>query len=390
MSEPPAAPVFPVSEPTVAPLPPLLEKNRWLIRIRWIYAAYVVVFFAVYQLFFRSTVFFHGLILLVLTLPILENLMFSLDLGRRVARGGEALSAEGLRRSATLQLDVDLIVLSLLVFFSGGLDSPILVLYVFFIMVSTFVIGYQKAFRNTITSIVLLLAIFLSQQRDLDLFDQRVTTMVAFDFMLIFAFTISGYLAKNLRRNEDLMAELLAKTHELSISDGLTGLYNQSHFFELLAGETRKSERYNFIYSLVIFDVDNFKNYNDHNGHLRGSETLKRVGELMRQSFRGSDILAKYGGDEFIILLPETDKIGSFLAAERLREAIEKEPFPGGEWQPRGKVTISIGIASFPEHATTGEGAIEKADRALYRSKESGRNRTTIYSPQPDEELIEG
>ncbi|HNX96552.1 MAG TPA: GGDEF domain-containing protein [Candidatus Aminicenantes bacterium] len=390
MSEPPAAPVFPASEPLVVATPPLLEKNRWLIRIRWIYAAFVVVFFAVYQLLFRSAVFFHGLILLVLTLPILENLMFALDLRRRVVRGGEALSPEGLRRSATLQLDVDLIVLSLLVFFSGGLDSPILVLYVFFIMVSTFVIDYQKAFRNTITSIVLLLAIFLSQQRDLEMFDQRVTTMVAFDFMLIFAFTISGYLAKNLRRNEDLMAELLAKTHELSISDGLTGLYNQAHFFELLAAETQKSERYNFIYSLVIFDVDNFKNYNDHNGHLRGSETLKRVGALMRLSFRGSDILAKYGGDEFIILLPQTDKIGSFLAAERLREAIEREKFPGGEWQPRGKVTISIGIASFPEHATTGEGAIEKADRALYRSKESGRNRTTIYSPQPDEDLIEG
>lgn len=390
MSEPLADPVAPADGPAPVSGPPLLEKNRWLIRIRWIYAAFVLSFFAVYQLVFRSAVFFRGITLLVLTLPILENLLFSGDLRRRVARGGETVSPESLRRSATLQLDVDLAVLSLLVFFSGGLDSPILVLFVFFIMISTFVVGYQKAFRNTITSIVLLLVIFLSQQRDLEVFDQRVTTMVAFDFMLIFAFTISGYLAKNLRRNEEALEGLLIKTHELSISDGLTSLYNQSHFFDLLAAETRKSERYNFIYSLVIFDVDNFKNYNDHNGHLRGSETLKRVGALMRQSFRNSDILAKYGGDEFVILLPQTDKIGSFLAAERLRETIEREKFPGGEWQPKGKVTISIGIASYPEHGDTGERIIEKADQALYYSKEAGRNRTTIYSPESAEEALGG
>ena len=179
-------------------------------------------------------------------------------------------------------------------------------------------------------------------------------------------------------------------TEDLREALGLTSLYNQSHFFDLLAAETRKSERYNFIYSLVIFDVDNFKNYNDHNGHLRGSETLKRVGALMRQSFRNSDILAKYGGDEFVILLPQTDKIGSFLAAERLRETIEREKFPGGEWQPKGKVTISIGIASYPEHGDTGERIIEKADQALYCSKEAGRNRTTIYSPESAEEALGG
>ena len=93
--------------------------------------------------------------------------------------------------------------------------------------------------------------------------------------MFIFTYFVSGYLSKNLHRNEDLLKEVLQQTHELSITDGLTGLYNQMHFFELLDRETKKSQRHDLSYSLIIFDVDHFKNYNDSNGHLRGSETLK-------------------------------------------------------------------------------------------------------------------
>jgi diguanylate cyclase (GGDEF)-like protein len=205
-------------------------------------------------------------------------------------------------------------------------------------------------------------------------------SLLAFYFMFIFSYFVSGYLSKNLRSNEELLQELLRQTRELSISDGLTGLYNQMHFFELLDREAKKSRDLGLSFALIIFDVDHFKNFNDSNGHLRGSETLKEVASVMRKKFRSSDLLAKYGGDEFVIILPRTDKVGAYLAAERLRESIERQPFPGAETQPQKKITISIGIASYPEHGLSDEEILNHADQALYFAKESGRNRTIIYN----------
>ncbi|MCU0288232.1 MAG: GGDEF domain-containing protein [Acidobacteria bacterium] len=130
-----------------------------------------------------------------------------------------------------------------------------------------------------------------------------------------------------------------------------------------------------------------FKNYNDCNGHIAGSEALKVVGELMQKVFRKGDILAKYGGDEFVIILPDSDRIGAFLGAERLREIVEHTVFEGGEKQPLGKITLSLGIASYPEHGITTPEILAKADKAMYTAKESGRNKTIIYTPELEEEL---
>jgi diguanylate cyclase (GGDEF)-like protein len=135
-----------------------------------------------------------------------------------------------------------------------------------------------------------------------------------------------------------------------------------------------------------MFDVDNFKNYNDNHGHLKGSEVLKQVGNIMRKCFRSSDVLAKYGGDEFVIILPDSDKVGAFLAADRLREVVEEEPFEGREQQPLGKITLSLGISSYPEHGSTLEDLLDRADKALYSAKKTGRNRTVLYSDDLEEE----
>ena len=105
----------------------------------------------------------------------------------------------------------------------------------------------------------------------------------------------------------------------------------------------------------------------------------------MRDVFRLSGILAKYGGDEFVVILPQTDKVGAFLAADRLRESVEQEPFIGREKQPHGKITISLGVSSYPSHGSTAEEILDKADKALYYAKETGKNRTVIYSDEMDE-----
>jgi diguanylate cyclase (GGDEF)-like protein len=172
----------------------------------------------------------------------------------------------------------------------------------------------------------------------------------------------------------------------MSVTDGLTNLYNQTHFFLLFRLQLKKSKRYQTPFSIIIFDVDYFKNYNDNNGHLKGSELLCRIGTLMKQAFRSSDMLAKYGGDEFVIILPNSDKVGAFLAADRLREIVEEEPFEGEQHQPSGKITLSLGISSFPEHGDNVEILMDRADKALYSAKEAGRNKTVIYSEDLEEE----
>ncbi len=379
MSETPAAEP---QHPELRAIQQLQEKNRWLLRIRWVYPFFILFLFLGFARFAGETLMPPAMLAPVVLLPLAGNALFALELRRRTRLAGPGLSYPRLAAFASLQLDFDLLVLSLIAYFSGGLQSPVVLLFVFYIMISTFLIDYRKAFRNTLSAIVLVTVIALARNPDLILLRRDVATVLAYDILFIFAFSISGYLSRNMRRNEEITRQLLQKAQEMSICDGLTGLFNQSRFFELLDIETMKSERYGLPFALILFDVDNFKNFNDHNGHVMGSATLKRVGQIMRERFRATDLLAKYGGDEFVVILPQTDKVGAYLAAERLRECVEREPFPGRECQPRGVLTLSLGIAAFPEHGLKAGEILDRADRALYAAKAAGRNNTVIYSEQ--------
>jgi len=375
-----------IQHPDALALRHMLEKNLWLVRIRWIYPAFIMSFFLAYRFLAQ-----HWLIrpldaLLVFLLPVIVNALFWLNVRRREKAAEQPAGYDELARMVSRQLDLDLLVMALTVFFSGGLASPIIALMLVYIMISTFLVDPRKALRNTLVSMALLLAIALLQGGGNFFSGIQVTSLLAYYFMFIFTYFVSGFLSRNLHRNEDLLKEVLQQTRELSISDGLTGLYNQMHFFELLDRETKKSQRHDTCYSLIIFDVDHFKNFNDSNGHLRGSETLREIAALMRIKFRSSDLLAKYGGDEFVIILPKTDKVGAYLAAERLREGVEKQAFPGAETQPQKKITVSIGLASYPEHGASDEEILNRADKALYFAKETGRNRTVIYHENIEKE----
>jgi diguanylate cyclase (GGDEF)-like protein len=129
-----------------------------------------------------------------------------------------------------------------------------------------------------------------------------------------------------------------------------------------------------------MIDIDYFKNYNDFHGHQKGDELLRKIAELLRKNLRAIDKVYRYGGEEFIVLLPEVDKEGALACAERLRRKVEQEPFEGEEEsQPSGKITISIGVASYPLDGDSIEKLIEAADSALYRAKALGRNRVCLY-----------
>jgi diguanylate cyclase (GGDEF)-like protein len=171
------------------------------------------------------------------------------------------------------------------------------------------------------------------------------------------------------------------KLFKLAITDGLTGLYLVRHFRNRLASEEKRAKRYNKIFSILFFDIDHFKKFNDTYGHHIGDEVLKKVAAIFKSSLReGIDIAARYGGEEMIALLPETDIKGAYIVAERLRNAVADHEFTG--YKTSLHVTISIGISEFPTSDSNTDELIRKADTALYRSKEGGRNKTTIYTAE--------
>ncbi len=177
-------------------------------------------------------------------------------------------------------------------------------------------------------------------------------------------------------------ARLLETTRRLSVTDELTGLHNFRYFRERFMDEFERARRYGHNLSLLMCDIDYFKNYNDSSGHEAGNEVLKKLAGIMAGSVRDVDLVARYGGEEFVILLAETGKDNAMVFAERLRAKIEEEVFLYQEKQPSHNLTITIGAASFPQDAETSEELITRADQALYSGKEAGRNRVVSYSSQ--------
>ena len=135
-----------------------------------------------------------------------------------------------------------------------------------------------------------------------------------------------------------------------------------------------RAERHDLEFSVVMMDIDFFKHYNDRHGHPAGDLVLKTIADLLRGNIRKIDVAARYGGEEFALILVETGRENATLVAEKLRKMVEEYPFPYREDQPNGKLTISAGVAAFPQDGRTAEGLVAEADRRLYQAKQSGRN----------------
>jgi diguanylate cyclase (GGDEF)-like protein len=183
-------------------------------------------------------------------------------------------------------------------------------------------------------------------------------------------------------------AEMLEKAGQfehLAITDPLTGLYNRRLLESRLQEELSRGERQNQSFCIILADLDNFKTYNDICGHLAGDNALRKVADLMRHCAREMDIVTRYGGEEFCVILPGTGKKESLFVGERIRRAIDVESFPGESHLPLGRLTISLGIAAFPNDGDTANELIHAADLALYRAKTLGRNRLVLYEPSQDD-----
>jgi diguanylate cyclase (GGDEF)-like protein len=165
----------------------------------------------------------------------------------------------------------------------------------------------------------------------------------------------------------------------MSITDPLTALTNRRYLEERLMEELNRSKRYDYPMSFLMIDIDDFKGYNDKNGHQAGDLALQITAHSLKGALRSADVASRYGGEEFCILLPQTAVAEAGVIAERIRQRVRTADFPHGKTQPLGRVTVSIGVSTFSSLVNTAENIIAAADRALYQAKNMGKDRVVFY-----------
>jgi diguanylate cyclase (GGDEF)-like protein len=170
------------------------------------------------------------------------------------------------------------------------------------------------------------------------------------------------------------LRQMIFRYSNMAVTDGLTGLLNHRRSQEVLREEFRRATRYCRPLSVLMLDVDGFKEFNDTYGHPQGDQVLAHIARLLRASVRSVDHVGRYGGEEFIIILPETTRENAFALAERIRSTVALEWFPAGNGEYVQK-TVSIGVSAYPDDAVDPADLIQLADEALYRAKRSGKNR---------------
>jgi diguanylate cyclase (GGDEF)-like protein len=165
----------------------------------------------------------------------------------------------------------------------------------------------------------------------------------------------------------------------LSTVDSLTGLYNRSFFFTALEREIARGDRSGRAFCLLMLDLDDLKAVNDRFGHIAGDQVLRGVAEVVRGGVRKIDVAARYGGDEFVALLPETDPTGGWVLAEKIRLTVAEQGLPGVDPGP----TVSVGVVSYPADGRSADALLVSADRAMYASKRGGKNRVARAQAEP-------
>jgi diguanylate cyclase (GGDEF)-like protein len=172
-------------------------------------------------------------------------------------------------------------------------------------------------------------------------------------------------------------ARSVERIHELTITDDVTGLFNARHLYTVLESEVYRSQRFGYEFSLIFLDLDHFKQVNDRHGHLVGSRLLAEIGQRIKNDLRLIDYAFRYGGDEFVVLLPQTGKESSVIVAKRLQKRLREHAFRADDGTQL-QVTTSIGIASFPEDAHTAQDLILRADEQMYLVKNSSRDAISV------------
>jgi diguanylate cyclase (GGDEF)-like protein len=253
--------------------------------------------------------------------------------------------------------------------YTGGADSPLHALYILVIIVASLTLGKVVTLAELalITGCYIWLAYPLEAGDLLTLpYGTKLLTQVA--PMLLVAY-ITSMLSADIRR-------AYSNAKHLSETDDLTGVLNMRAFATFAERVSHQAGRYARPFSVLMIDSDNLKQVNDSLGHEAGNRLLRQIVECIQGQLRQTDIIARYGGDEFVALLPETPSSGAAGVAERIRRNVEMTPLETRE--QKVPTTVSIGVACYPNHGVDFETVLEKADQAMYASKAGGKNRVTV------------
>jgi diguanylate cyclase (GGDEF)-like protein len=205
----------------------------------------------------------------------------------------------------------------------------------------------------------------------------KITGEVFSEEDLILLRSFASYASIALERT--MYYSLAGHLRGLSITDFLTDLFNRRYFEERFFEELQRSERHNLSSSLMMMDIDDFKLFNDTEGHLAGDEALRCIANIAKGSLRVIDVIARFGGEEFAVIMPQTEKDEAFLVAERIRKSVKEQLHRTWKTFPRDNITISIGIATFPYDGKDRKELIRNADKALYRAKMEGKDKTVLW-----------
>lgn len=264
---------------------------------------------------------------------------------------------------------IDIVAFMLLILFSGGIASELYIFLFFLIGLcgiysdigNTMKTGAASVFLYTITCIFS--AKFYTEAI-------HYSVLVIRDMLILMAAFAVSRINFEVKRND----ELRKKEFRLARTDKLTGLANRHYFDQKLKEEIEYADSHKTVLNILLFDLDNFKGFNDTYGHLSGDKLLKLFSDIIRQSVRQSDIPVRYGGEEFMILIRDMDIIIAKSVGDRIRRQLEKQRIHLGQQDERQRMTVSCGVAQYPTHSKNIKDVIEKADQALYHAKNIGKN----------------
>lgn len=264
-----------------------------------------------------------------------------------------------------------ILLFTVLIILSGAHVSQYKLLFLFIIITATIQSKMKHGIIVAIISSVIVLVIDLIYAKK-----TPINNYFENDLILCGIFTLTAWLLGHYVKIEN---EYVSKLSNLANIDGLTEVYNHRFFQDALKSVIEKAKESKSSVSLILLDIDYFKHYNDLNGHQKGDDVLRQIGYILNNNVRKGDIVARYGGEEFVIILSNTDEKTSITVAERIRAEVERWEFEGETNQPNGKITISVGVSTFPSKAKNEVELINSADDALYRAKFFNKNRVETY-----------